>query len=787
MRQYLPLFLVLFAGLGSAWYGTGLDFDHRIPINCSNTLNFPVVINGSKGFNLLGATQTVWINCTSDTYVYYNNTAFTIASDTANRSFDVEGGNMTGVNPANVWTSPTHVWHMGDLSGEKGGDLTKSGNATFATVGKIWNHSTLDGDGDTFGFTAGNPPSNFGIQMWINRTDDEGRDLFEYSVSSAGGYGLTLPDTRQLNAYFYPSATPVKCGSSNNSLNSTEYNLVGYSQDGSRLWVYINGEIVANCAGGGTPSGTTRNYKYLGSFGIPGINGYKGWIDEVRMYNRNLTVEEINKSYQNGISTVGFGTLGATETLPFDYYAEGYTVNGSEGTTATFTLAVINSSSMISTANLTFNGTTYPVLSSIDGTNYTFSKGITLPQVNTDTDLTFNWSFAVNGTVYTTTNHNFKIVNVKVTNCSTAGDKRLDFYIRNELTNNLLSVDSVVFFNVTVGSGSASYGATNTNKNNFSVCISAPNQTAIADAIIYYNNSSFSPRYYFLDDSSVATGTTNISLYLLPTTQNSRNITINVQESSGSYAQDYYVNVLRFFGGVNNGTSKVVEVGITDSQGRAYATIETDMVYTFQVIKDGVVVATRGPSIWDSAQTSITITVEDIELSEYFDYLGKVGYSCVASETAQTIDCSITDTSGLSVNVCFNVYIHNTTGKHEVQSECSSSSSTSFRYLVTNTSIRYFYEMYTDYPSSTQLWASGYWDFGSPPLWGDMGLVISAVMIIVFSLGFATVGPEFVPAGALIGLMFPVGMGLIKLEYGAYIGVILLGAVLIFTTIKLRG
>jgi len=43
---------------------------------------------------------------------------------------------------------------------------------------------------------------------------------------------------------------------------------------------------------------------------------FNGTIDEVRIYNRALSPEEINMSYQNAIGTRGFGNLKIKEVYP---------------------------------------------------------------------------------------------------------------------------------------------------------------------------------------------------------------------------------------------------------------------------------------------------------------------------------------------------------------------------------------------------------------------------------------------------------------------------------------
>jgi hypothetical protein len=83
--------------------------------------------------------------------------------------------------------------------------------------------------------------------------------------------------------------------------------LVG-TYDGVTLKVYINGSCVdSKDADPSGPIDSTLSTLPLYIGGIPGTNNYfYGKIDEVAIYNRALTLEEIQQHYQNGLNGLGY-------------------------------------------------------------------------------------------------------------------------------------------------------------------------------------------------------------------------------------------------------------------------------------------------------------------------------------------------------------------------------------------------------------------------------------------------------------------------------------------------
>lgn len=83
------------------------------------------------------------------------------------------------------------------------------------------------------------------------------------------------------------------------------YHIVG-TFDGTIIKLYIDGRLVDTTAYVGSITSATNQGLIIGKNGDGGGQGYTGSIDEVRIYNRSLTPDEIQTHYLRGQSAHGF-------------------------------------------------------------------------------------------------------------------------------------------------------------------------------------------------------------------------------------------------------------------------------------------------------------------------------------------------------------------------------------------------------------------------------------------------------------------------------------------------
>jgi hypothetical protein len=489
---------------------------------------------------------------------------------------------------------------------------------------------------------------------------------------------------------------------------------------------------------------------------------------------------EINSS--NG-TVVSENSTNGTQTVLLAYFADNITLNQSTALSGETFIATFSTTDLVGTTLdsdfIEFNGTNEtanPVL--------LVAPHLGLTQNNLTFNITGFYVITLNSVVKTlTANTTLNVTSFGVTNCSNTSfstNTSLTFFHRDEDNDSLLGTsDTESWFNVSLGTSSQSFGFTFTNQNNFTICIFPDNQELSVDSTILYSSDNHEERTYFLDDAAISVTNQNVTLYHTLTSL-STNVTILVQEDTGVALENHLVNAQRFFPGEGAGVFKTVEIGKTNAQGRAFMSLQRGEIYRWQVTLAGRVLQIYGPYPWGPEATTLTIKVITGTSGEWYAYKDSVGHSCDVVQTPGSITCSITDTSGLQVEACLDVFIVNGSGMFNNSSQCSTSAAATFIYLVPNESLKYYFILQGEYGLTDNIWDSGYYDFPGIPDFGDIGIVIAIVMIVMFSLGAGSVGKEFMIIGALFGLIIATGTGVLAAGYGEVIGVIVLGVVAIY-------
>ncbi|MEM2916660.1 MAG: right-handed parallel beta-helix repeat-containing protein, partial [Candidatus Woesearchaeota archaeon] len=131
--------------------------------------------------------------------------------------------------------------------------------------------------------TLGN---NFTILMWINSSSTGAWSTLVGESSSKSFY--YSGDVKKLN-YYYSSASHL----SNTPIERYEWHHVGIVNKGGAVTFYLDGKPDGTIASG-APAITV-----VGIGGHDGGEYYSGWIDEVRIYNRSLSTEEVYQIFIN--------------------------------------------------------------------------------------------------------------------------------------------------------------------------------------------------------------------------------------------------------------------------------------------------------------------------------------------------------------------------------------------------------------------------------------------------------------------------------------------------------
>jgi len=340
-----------------------------------------------------------------------------------------------------------------------------------------------------------------------------------------------------------------------------------------------------------------------------------------------------------------------------------------------------------------------------------------------------------------------------ITNCSGGGTEYLTFYGFDEEAGEIiynLEIDTIF------DEGEQSF--TFSGSNNYSICASPGDENYTLTAILKYSAENYSTRYYYIENATITPSGSNISLYLLNESY-SELITAVVLDQSESEEPDVIIQVQRY--DIGEGTYTLVAEGKTDFSGYTYINLKIHETYKFFLVRNNIIL--REYQSMQLETVSLVFYISTIEIPEYFDYWDKVVTSCIYdNSTAPTnITCSYIDTSGLTMEMFFNVDKITQVGSINVCNETSSGSSGTFICnLETNDTYKFYLNgvYYSD--PETNVWKSGFISLGGGSIFGVVGLVM-AFLLISFSafLSYYSIRASLVATAFTI--IFSIATGLI--------------------------
>jgi len=317
--MFILLFLVATA---KAWYGS---FDYRYEINSNATSVIPISVNDTAGVN---GTIYWTLNASSGdhTYLYCQNSGcgtgnITIANETDELCYeneDTRGGNC----PTSVWEGLGGVWHFGEKSGTTAYDSSANNNtmtlneADYKSDGRLGYAIGLGGNSTSYGYVPDSESlrvTNSTIMAWII-SQGIGSGV-QYVVRKWGtdgcvgtecGYWMSIYQSGRLrciygdgngNAYTTTDFTSLQ-------MSNNVWYLITCVKNATHVVSYING--VENESVSMESNVATNNVSVCigqDAFGdcSSGSQSYSGYIDEIRIYDRALTEDEILQVYYNGV------------------------------------------------------------------------------------------------------------------------------------------------------------------------------------------------------------------------------------------------------------------------------------------------------------------------------------------------------------------------------------------------------------------------------------------------------------------------------------------------------
>lgn len=500
------------------------------------------------------------------------------------------------------------------------------------------------------------------------------------------------------------------------------YNLVA----GTFYKIVAKGSSTAPTNNGVTFPITNTNINYISGIDYDGSN-LSSYI--IYLYNVTIETSEINNSFDrtnlntnvlnNYLSSCTFSggfcqipfifhsnTAGILEYSNLNFTGNTIKVNSATynstapaGSVQQFVLNVSSIDSVIS-ANFTYNGIKYTPSILNSGQDSIISYTLAIPS-GTGTK-TFNWTLKTStGEYFNTDNYNQIIGSVNIDDCTTYNNKILNLSLKDEKLQTFLAIGSNTTIEVSIGLYPTNQYENPTylianysksfNSNNASVCVNGSlNSTYYLDAQIRYYDTNYAIEQYNIKRYTLtnATALQNINLFDLASAE-STEFLINFKDDNYLPVQNALIEITRKY--VGEGIFKTIEIPITDFSGNAKGHFDTNAIYTINVIKDGVILATYN-NIVVSCQNPL---LQDCKLNlneqttpptiQSLSKLGGVLGSPIFNLATRTIIYTFTTTDGGTASVILNATLLDRFGNQSVCSDYLTSSAGTLTCIIPTT------------------------------------------------------------------------------------------------------
>lgn len=204
-----------------------------------------------------------------------------------------------------------------DRLGGNNGSLISFSTTTSPVAGKLGQGLKFDANASYVNAPAVNGGNNFSLCSWVYLRDTStvasiitkqyngvGGTVLNYAL----GFGLNTGIANQLQFGFFNGGT-WHLVTESGSFPTKQWKHVCGTWDGTTASLYINGALDNSATPGGTASNDT-NPTWIGRrhdsfYGTPYLSGS---LDDVRIYNRALSVAEVKQVYSYGAATVSAST-----------------------------------------------------------------------------------------------------------------------------------------------------------------------------------------------------------------------------------------------------------------------------------------------------------------------------------------------------------------------------------------------------------------------------------------------------------------------------------------------
>ena len=442
---------------------------------------------------------------------------------------------------------------------------------------------------------------------------------------------------------------------------------------------------------------------------------------------------------------------------------------------------------------LNYGGVTYVGTSSGTGDEIVVTKDIYIPEIDIEGNRTLNWTISLinsTGTFnFTSTSNVQYVTKVNFSNCLYEDNPQLFFKTYSvSYPDTLLNATFSSAWTIRNAAGgdivlSRSFEDLSESNSSWGFCLE-PNSTNYTLSVdINVDASEYTPASYYIVDTDFAGSGENISLYLL--NDSLATLTeIKVVDKDNVVVENVYVTIQRYDLGTD--TYYNVDMARTDSLGSDLVYLTWyDEWYRFIGVLDGEVVFNSGAQKVSSTPLIFKTGGEDS--SDYEKFRG-ILYGLTFENTTDNFVLTFIDPTGEVSSSCLRVIKRNVTADYIICETCEESSSAT---IYCNIGAH-----------GNGTFIANYYATGSPRYYIDQlvylknlqneiydllgndngtGMAILAAWVV---LGFFLISPALGILGAMLGMVMAVAMGFQPLDYTAFIGIIVVGAIMMWAVKK---
>lgn len=329
-------FVIVKNGSSVKFYKNGseitLDMTYGSHVNI-NTTSSELDIGGYAGGQNLASGDmldevAMWNRSLSPSEVlelYNNQSGKQINNIPPQKTFDIYDRNLVGMYNFDSFTglNDTSVYSN---NGTNFGDVFVND-----TGGKYGGGLQLDGNGDYVLVSSSNSlnaVSAVTLIAWVKSSDNSGSIISKDGVSADRQY--VLLDGGYASAYIFENPTTYSTASSTTLINDSNWHFVAATLDSAtdgKAKIYVDGILEGTAVTSIASIASTTQDVYIGDRVQTNAYGLAGILDEVRIFNRSLSSDEILMNYKSNLDKIGAGKWNFQSNQSNLAFGDNYTYN----------------------------------------------------------------------------------------------------------------------------------------------------------------------------------------------------------------------------------------------------------------------------------------------------------------------------------------------------------------------------------------------------------------------------------------------------------------------------